>query len=224
MTSTSLPVDDASRFQLVRSQLHTPVLGDVLDALGRYRCFLSPGLRAVVPGTMVVGRAMPVLVVEAFGEQSRPFGKLTDALDALRPGDVYLARAGNVPCASWGEILTNAARTRGAVGAVIDGYHRDTGRLLELDFPIYSRGGYGQDARVRSVVADFGVPVEIDGVRVDPGDLLVADHDGVLRVPADVEDEVLEQALAKVATEDLVRDHIVNGMSSTDAFARFGVL
>jgi regulator of RNase E activity RraA len=224
MGAIPVPAGDRERFAVVRTYLHTPAIGDVLDASGHCRQFLAPGLRAVVPGMTVVGRAMPVLIAEVHGEQSHPFGKLTEALDALQPGDVYLARAHGVPCASWGEIMTNAAIARGAVGAVIDGYHRDTARLLDLDFPVFSRGAYGQDARVRSAVLDYRVPIDVDGVHVDPGDLIVADYDGAVVIPASIEFDILELALAKVSTEDIVRSEIVAGMTSTDAFATFGVL
>lgn len=107
---------------------------------------------------------------------------------------------------------------------MIDGYHRDTSRILPQRWPVFSRGGYAQDAGVRSAVVDFRVPVEIDGVLVNPGDLVVGDRDGVVVVPRDVESEVIERALAKGAIENLIRDAISKGTSSTEALARFGVL
>ncbi|TQM09103.1 RraA family protein [Pseudonocardia kunmingensis] len=174
---------------------------------------------------VVVGRAMPVLIADVFGPQRRPFGRLTEALDQLRPGEVYLARNGDaVPAAAWGEIMTVTARVRGAAGAVVDGHHRDTTGILEQDWPVFSRGAYAQDAGVRKAVLDYRVPIEIGGVAVAPGDLVFGDRDGVLVVPAAVEDEVLERALEKVSAENVVRQAIENGMSSTAAFAEFGVL
>lgn len=121
-------------------------LGDVLDALGRVHQFLPPAVQPLLPDVVVVGRAMTVLVADVFGPQEKPFGRLTEALDALKADDVYLARRAPAECAAWGEILTAAARTRGAIGAVVNGYHRDTRKVLEQDFPVFSRGAYGQDA------------------------------------------------------------------------------
>lgn len=219
-----IPQDDQERFALVKTQLYTAVIGDILDTFGRVHQFLPAGVRPLLPEMTVVGRAMPVLVGDVFGPQARPFGRLTDALDALRPGDVYLARRSRLDCAAWGEILTTAAIARGAVGAVVDGYHRDTRQILELDFPVFSLGSYGQDSSVRSSVLDYGVPVEMDGVHIAPGDLIVGDRDGVLVVPASIEEEVLELALAKASKENLVREAIQNGMLTTEAFATYGVL
>ncbi len=208
----------------VLERLYTPVIGDVLDALGRRHQFLPPQIRGIAPSMKVVGRAMPVLILDVFEPQQRPFGRLTEALDSLTDGEVYLARNGRTECAAWGEILTATARTRGAVGAVIDGYHRDTPRVLSQDWPVFSRGSYAQDAGLRSSVVDYRVPVEIGQVLVRPGDLLVGDVDGVVVIPSDIEGEVIERALVKAAAENVVRQAIEAGMSSTKAFATYGIL
>ncbi|MBL1120766.1 RraA family protein [Streptomyces sp. 110] len=210
---------------MIREQLYTPVVGDVLDQMGLVHQFLPPEIRGITTDAVVVGRAMPVLIADVFEPQAQPFGRLTEALDQLQLGEVYLVRNGDaVPCAAWGEILTVTARVRGAAGAVVDGYHRDTSGILEQGWPVFSRGAYAQDAGVRKAVLDFRVPIEIGTVRVTPGDLVVGDRDGVLVVPADVEDEVLGRALEKAGMENLVRKAIESGMSSTEAFAEFGVL
>lgn len=223
-SSGTRATDDETLFARIRSTLYTPVVGDVLDALGRIHQFLPPEIRPIERDMMVVGRAMPVLIVDTFGPQQRPFGRLTEALDSLQSGEVYLARSGRLQCAAWGEILTETARARGAVGAVIDGFHRDTARVLAQGWPVFSRGSYGQDAGARASVQDFRVPVEIEGVLVSPGDLIVGDVDGVVVVPTEVEAEVLERAFAKVSAEDVTRSAITSGMSSTEAYERYGVL
>lgn len=222
--SLQVPADDASRFALVKAMLNTPVVGDILDNLGRSHQMLPPRVRPLTPSMMVVGRAMPVLIGDVFGEQQKPFGRLTQALDDLQPGDVYLARSGRTDCAAWGELLTVAARARGAAGAVLDSFHRDTPKVLELDWPVFSRGPFAQDAAIRASVVDYRVPIEIGGVSIVPGDLVIGDVDGVVIVPQDRENEVLERALAKVAIESEVRVAIEGGMSSTQAFAAYGVL
>lgn len=215
---------DAERFELVSESLYTPVIGDILDSLGCVHQFLPQPVQPLVATMTVVGRAMPVLIADVFGAQAKAFGRLTEALDALQPGDVYLARRSRLECAAWGEIMTAAARARGAAGAVIDGYHRDSNAVIGQNFPVFSRGGYGQDAGVRASVLDFGVSVEINRVRVNPGDLIVGDRDGVVVVPAAMEDEVLELALAKASTENVVRQAIELGMSTTEALATYKVL
>lgn len=208
----------------MRRELYTPVVGDILDALGRYHQFLPAPVQPMDPAMVVVGRAMPVLMIDVHGPQAKPFGRLTEALDDLRPGEVYLAGGGAMRCAYWGELLTAAARTRGAVGAVVDGYHRDTPRVLEQNWPVFSRGRFAQDSSVRTAVAAFRCPIEIGGVWIEPGDLVFGDLDGVVIVPRRLEVEVISRALEKARGEKKVRKAIEAGMSATEAFKTFGIL
>lgn len=219
-----LPVDDPTRFALAKALLYTPVIGDVLDAMGRNHQFLPPGISPVTAEMVVVGRAMPVLIADVFGRQHRPFGRMTEALDQLQPGEVYIARGGRAEASAWGEILTATARARGAAGAVVDAFHRDTPRILEQEWPVFSRGPYAQDAAVRTSVLDYRVPIEFGATVVSPGDLVFGDQEGVVIIPADVEDEVLEAAISKAAAEKTVRAAIEGGMTSTAAFETFGIL
>ena len=216
--------NDAALFELVKRELYTPVVGDILDELGYYHQFLSQPIQPIREADKIAGRAMPVLMMDVFGIQDKPFGKLTESLDQLQPGEIYVATGGTMRCAYWGEILTATARQRGAVGAVIDGFHRDTPMVLEQNWPVFSRGRFAQDSRVRTKVADYRCKIEIDKVLVNPGDLIFGDMDGVLVIPREVETEVVLKALKKVRGEKLVRKEIENGMSATDAFLTYGIL
>jgi regulator of RNase E activity RraA len=215
---------DAELFRLITETLYTPVVGDILDGLGRFHSFLPQEIGPMREEMKLAGRAMPVVMVDVYGEQEQPFGKLTEALDQLRPGEIYLASGGAMRCAYWGEILTATAKKRGAVGAVINGFHRDTPRVLEQQFPVFSRGRYAQDSGVRTKVLDYRCPIEIGEVWVEPGDLVFADQDGVVVIPAKLENEVIEKSLAKARGEKLVRKEIEAGMSSTAAFKKYGIL
>ena len=210
-------------FARIKSELHTPVLGDILDEMGRHVQFLPPEIKAIVPDTIVVGRAMPVLIADIYGHSGKGFGRLMEAIDALEEGEIYFARNSRNLCAAWGEIMASTAIRNGAVGAVIDGHHRDTRQVKALNFPTFSRGAYGQDAKDRATVLDFRLTVEVGGVIVHPGDLVVGDNDGVIVVPQDVEAEVLERAFNKVSKENLVLKAIQDGMSAVTAYDTFGV-
>jgi regulator of RNase E activity RraA len=215
---------DQEQFERIQAALYTPVIGDILDTLGLWHQFLPQPIQPLDTAMRVAGRAMPVQIVDAWGPQSSPFGRMTEALDALEPGEVYVVTGGSMNCAAWGEIMTATAKTRGAVGAIVDGFHRDTPRVLEQNWPVFSRGRFAQDGGVRAKVAEFRVPVEIGGVLVSPGDLIVADLDGVVVVPRRVEEEVIDKALKKASGEKVVRKAIEAGMSSTEAFRKFGIL
>lgn len=215
---------EIDRLSRLRDELYTPVVGDVLDAIGFVHQFLPQPIQPMREEMKLIGRAMPVLMIDVFGPQKQPFGKLTEALDQLQPGEVYLAAGGLMRCAYWGELLTATARTRGAVGAVIDGFHRDTPQVLAQNWPVFSRGRFAQDSAVRTQVADYRCPIEVGGVHVEPGDLVFGDLDGVVVIPKRVEAEVIERALAKARAEKVVRRAIEGGMSSTDAFKTYGIL
>lgn len=206
------------------SMLYTAVVGDILDSFGLYFQFLPPELRPIHPSHKVFGLAMPVLMMDVYGVQKEPFGKLTHALDDLADGEVYIASGALPRSANWGELLTATAKVRGAVGAVVDGFHRDTTQVLAQSFPVFSRGAWAQDSGPRMAVADFRIPIEIGKTIVRPGDLVFGDIDGVLIVPSESLDEVLDKATEKAKAEKVVRQAIENGMSATQAFKKYGVL
>lgn len=216
--------NDDELFQIIKKELYVAVIGDILDGFKRYHQILPPSIKAMKHGQVIVGRAMTVLMSDVFGEQKKPFGRLTEALDQLRKNEVYICTGGTNRCAYWGELLTTTAKARGAVGAIIDGYHRDTRQVEKIDWPVFSKGSFAQDSGVRTQVLDYRCSIEIQDVTINSGDLLVADLDGVVVIPKELEKEVIEKALEKVSGEKNFLEAIRNGLSSTQAFEKFGVL
>src|SRR5712692_3757517 len=114
--------DDTELFQLMRTSLYTAIVGDRLDQHGWRHQFLPPECRPLHPNMMVAGRAMTVVETDiAAGQEepTEPFGRMLEALDSLRPNEVYLAAGSSAPYALWGELMSTAARARGATGAVL---------------------------------------------------------------------------------------------------------
>jgi regulator of RNase E activity RraA len=224
---------DDELFALMRARLFPALVGDVLDTMGLLHQFLPPAIRALRAEMVVVGRAMPVLEANCYAADEpqgqlplsrQPFGLLFQALDDLRPHEVYVATGCAPRFALWGGLMTTRAQHLKAAGAVLDGYSRDTPEVLELGMPVFSRGGYAQDQGPRGKVVDYRVAVEIEGVRVAPGDIVFGDLDGVLVIPRAAEEEAIRKALEKASTENKVRDAIRAGMSTVEAFRRFGVM
>lgn len=215
--------NESQLFCLMKESLYTPVVGDILDAMGYTHQFLPPQIRPLLPEMKIAGKACTVLEHDVFGPQKKPFGLLTEALDQLQENEVYIA-TGARNSALWGELLTAAARTRKAAGAVLDGYTRDTPQVLEQNWPVFGRGRWAQDSSIRTNVIDFRCPIEIGQVTIHDGDLVFADMDGVLIIPQEIAPEVIEKAFEKAAGEKLVRKAIEGGMSATQAFAKFGIL
>ena len=212
------------RLKSIVSVLYTPVIGDILDGLGYSHQFLPQPIQPILLEMRLAGRAFPVQIADAWGKQQAPFGRMTEALDSILPGEIYIATGGSMNCAAWGEIMTATARMRRGAGAIIDGFHRDTPRVVEQNWPVFSRGRFAQDAAVRSKVVDFRCPIEIGGVFISPGDLVFGDLDGVVVIPRRVEDETIHLAIEKATGEKVVRKAIESGMSSTDAFHKYGIL
>lgn len=217
---------DEALFALVRETLFTAVIGDVMDTAGLSRQFLPPHIRSVQPGAMLVGRAMPVLEQDiADGDTGEPFGFMFQALDELRPGEVYVAAGASHTYALWGGLMTTRARALGAAGAVLDGFHRDTREIMGLDLPVFSAGAYAQDQRLRGRVTAYRCPLTFpNGAVVAPGDLMVGDVDGVLVVPQAHVAAIVDAARRKVEGEASVRGMIEAGESTAAVFARTGIM
>lgn len=215
---------DNDLFEIFKSEMYTSVIGDILDELQCYHQFLPQPIQPLRITDKLIGRVMPALMIDVYGPQKEPFGKLTEALDQLQPGEIYVAAGGAMRCAYWGEILTATAKKRGATGAVINGYHRDTPKVMEQNWPVFSRGRYAQDSSVRTQVVDYRCTMQVGEVWINPGDLIFGDMDGVVVIPKKYETEVVEKALAKAMGEKLVRREIENGMTSTEAFRKYGIL
>jgi len=211
-------------FALMREKLYTPVVGDILDARGYTHQFLPQRIRPLKDDMKIAGKAMTVLMIDVFGEQKKPFGRLCECLDQIEPNEIYVAAGGTKRCAYWGELLTATAKHRGGAGAVVDGWHRDTPQVLEQNWPVFSMGCYAQDSSVRTQVVDFRCQIEIGQATIRDGDYLFGDIDGVLVIPREIADEVIEEALEKASKEKGLRRAVEGGMSVTEAFQRFGVL
>ena len=227
-----LPDNDADLFKLLKSELYTAVVGDIMDTLGLRRQFLPQAIQPLKSDMMIAGRAMPVLEADIFGEAGenakgplahKPFGLMFEALDDLKAGEIYIATGASLRYALFGELMATRATYLKAAGAILDGYVRDARGIEALGLPMFSRGIYAQDQGVRGKVIDFRSAIEIDGVRIEPGDLLFGDREGVLVIPREAESEVIAKALDKARTEGEVEKAIKSGMGACEAWEKFGV-
>jgi regulator of RNase E activity RraA len=224
---------ESELFKIARAELFTSVVGDVMDKLGFYHQFLPPAVKPLRPDMVIIGRSMPVLSMDVFCERmtgsanslmSKPFGLMLEALDDLKVNEIYVNTGSSPRSALWGEMMSTRALKLGAAGAVLNGYTRDTRAVLQLNFPTFSWGSYGQDSAPRYKVVDFRVPVEIGGVVIKPGDILFGDVDGVCCIPRDAEAEVFTKALEKARSEKMVKKALDAGSSAVAAFEKFGIM
>jgi len=221
--------NDEELFELIQSHLFTACVGDIMDQFKLHHQFLPPQIQPITEEMVLVGRAMPVLVEDltektAFLADEKPFGLMLEALDDLKPHEIYFASGSSPTFALWGELMSTRALKLGASGAVLNGYHRDTTGILELSFPTFSYGAYAQDQGPRGTVLDFRTAIMVNQVTIETGDIIFGDRDGVCVIPKNAENDIIRASFDKVSGEQLVREAIENGMSAVAAFKKYGIM
>jgi len=204
----------------------TANLSDSLDAVGERDRVLALRLSCVTPGSRILGPARTVRFEPTDDiDPPNPYDEAIDFIDSIEPGEVVVI-ATNVSNASafWGELFSAAALGRGAVGMVTDGNVRDSHKIVLLGFPAFARSMRPIDYRGRMRVSAVQQPVEIGGVKITPGDLVGADDDGVVIVPAAVADRVLELAVARMSSENTVLSDLIAGTTLREVWERYRVL
>ncbi len=210
---------------MMRQSLSSAVVCDALDAAGYPHQSPRVALGPMTVTQTLVGRCKTTLWADMAHADPKPYELELAAVDGCKPDDVLIAAAhGSARSGIWGELLTTAARNQGCIGAIVDGMVRDVAQMRAMQFPVFALGSCIYDNKDRQRVIDIDVPVEIDGVRVCPGDLVIADEDGIVVVPLIVEEAVIRQAWQKVSAENQVRAAIQAGMKATEAFRVYGVL
>jgi 4-hydroxy-4-methyl-2-oxoglutarate aldolase len=207
------------------ARLHPAVVSDCLDRSGLRNQVLAPQIRPLEPSMRVAGFAATVHCVEVDAvPESRDdwYRNELASVDALLPGDVLVVST----CLGsyWGELLATAATARGAHGLVADAYTRDTLALIEMGFPTFAAGIHCADSLGRIDVDAVGVGITCGGVDVEPGDLVLGDHDGVVVIPAALGEAIVARAEEKVANESVVRAKLAEGMPVSEAFRTYGVI
>lgn len=224
--------NDAELFSIMKSTLYSSVIGDILDKLGYYHQFLPQRIQPLKDNMVVAGRAMTVLEADAFEVTSngknevmrKNFGYMLEALDDLKENEIYICTGSSPSYALVGELMCTRMKVLKAAGAVVNGFHRDTKGILDLDFPCFSYGRYAQDQGPRGKVIDWRVPIEIEGVRINPGDIIFGDLDGLLCIPKEVEEETIKLAYEKATGEKMVAEGIRNGLPAKESWDRYGIM
>ena len=210
-----------------RTKLYTGVISDVLDGLGNMHHALAPKIRPLDDGLVLFGRARTALYMPVYHVEpgSNPYELEIALVDSLGQDDVaVLACPREERIGPWGELLTTAARARGAAGALTDGLVRDVRLIREMRFPVFSGGIGPLDSKGRGVVMAVDVPVECGGVPIRPGDWVFGDVDGVVIIPAELAERAIELSLDKVVAENTVREELAAGEKLAVVFARHGIL
>ena len=216
---------DLSLCEFAETNLYTAVVSDSMDQLGVRNQAMREHLRPLYAGCKVAGWARTIACSDVYHIPEDPYGIEIEAVDSLLPGEVaVVGTQSSVRNAPWGELLSTAARARGARGAIVDGLVRDVRKIEELGFPVFAAGIKPVDSMGRGMVTAYNVPVECGEVLVHPGDFVFADFDGVVVVPQAIVKEVLALAADKVRRENSSRAELMQGAYLRDVFAKYGVL
>ena len=198
------------------AKLDTAALSDALDRFGiagQCRCIKARDLKF-----RLAGRAFTIL----YGPAGSPPGTVGDYIDDVAAGGVVvLDNGGREDATVWGDILTEIAHRRGIAGTVIDGVCRDVAMCLKLGYPVFAKDHWMRTGKDRVQVEATNVTVNIGDARVQPGDIVRGDADGVIVVPKEHEDKVLDTAEAVEHAENAIREAVRGGMRLDEARKQF---
>ncbi len=221
-------MSSADRFEVLPGdeRLSTAILSDSLDAVGLRHQVLEQRLAPVVAGSRAIGRATTVRFAASLDDHpDDPYRDAIGYIDSVRPGEVVIiATDSSNASAFWGELFSAAALGAGAAAVVTDGNLRDSDKIAALGFPAFSRSRRPIDYRARMSIVGTDVAVTMGDVRIEPGDLIMADDDGVVVVPAAREQEVIALARERAARESTVLAELLSGESLRAVWDRHRVL
>jgi 4-hydroxy-4-methyl-2-oxoglutarate aldolase len=200
-------------------------VSDSLDAFGHRVGCLDADIRPMTAGQRAVGRARTVQFAPVEDGGADPYAAMIRFVDGIQPGEVAVIATGRSQrTAVWGELFSAAAQARGAVGVICDGFARDRDKVLAVGLPVFCAGLRPLDYRDRMRVVSTQATVECGGVRISPGDVVVAGDDGVVVVPSSLEAEVLAAAAARAKSESQVLADLGRGATLAEVWDRYGIL
>ena len=217
--------NESALFDWMHANAYAAVLCDACDQAGHRNQMMRTNINPIHPDMVVVGRAMPIQTRDVCEPSPEPYTLEIASVDSLEPNQVAVCSTyASTRTCIWGELLSTAARCRGARGCIIDGYVRDVKKIIQMGFPVLATGTYPVDSLGRSEVIAYNTPVECGGVMVRPGDIVFGDVDGVIVIPREVERDVIARAADKIDGENMTRKELLEGKRLRDVYDTYGVL
>lgn len=220
-------MDTTELIRECRERLYSAAIADALDSLGYHHQVLAPGIRAIDPDRVLCGLARVGLYMPLYhdDENTRVYEHEIALVDSLKADEVpVLCCHGLTRISPWGELLSTRSAYLGAAGMLTDGSVRDSVKIREMGFPVYSAATNPSDTKFRGKLMLYDVPGEICGVRIESGDLVFGDIDGTVVVPRQAIAEATRAALEKASAENVVRDEIRAGGTLVEIFDKHGIL
>lgn len=202
---------------------YTGVVHDVMRAMGLSSFTLPPELRPILPDVVLAG---PVFTIEGRvdinADPHKTLVEWTGLLSKAKPGHIWVSQPNDRTVAHMGELSAETLKHKGVLGCLVDGYVRDVSFMIDMRFQTWARGFTPRDIVGTWLPSGFDEPIAIEDVVIKPGDFLLADRDGAVRIPREIAQTVVVQAEAAMATENDVRSAILSGIDPQQVYLRFG--
>ena len=203
------------------ARLATATFANALDDAGFHDKVLNT-LKCVSAGMSYAGTATTVQEVTAeYGTYTSADFRVGAIIDAAQAGDVVVIDMGGAKCSTWGGLASLAAKEKGISGLLVDGGVRDLEEMIEFEFPVFARHLVPTTGRTRLKIEAINVPVRLDDVLIEPGDLIVADGSGVVCLPKAHAAELVARAEEMQRDDDAAAAEIRKGLKFSDAMKKF---
>ena len=209
----------------LKKVLYSGILCDVMDTLGYRNQALGMKIRPLGDDTVIFGPAFTSIGTQVYSMPADPLMAQCKIVDQLKEDEVYvLVTRGEYNCALFGELFATAVNTKKGAGVLLDGLARDLKELKKMDFPLFFKGTLPTTSKGRCEINESQIPVIIDGVTINPGDMIFGDIDGVAVIPKEIADEVFEKSLETIEKENMVRDGLKQGRTLEDVYKEIGAI
>lgn len=211
--------------EFLKKNLYSGVISDVLDGMGYRNQMIGNKIFPLKDDTVIFGPAFTSIATVVYSMPENPLTAQCKVVDQLGEDEVYvLVMRGGYNCAVFGELFATAVKGRKGAGVLLDGYARDLKALKEMDFPLFYAGRDPRTSKGRAEINECQIPIIMDGVTINPGDVIFGDIDGVAIIPKEIADEVIEKSIDTMKSEDKVRESLQNGASLQSVYAKHGTI
>ena len=202
---------------------YTGVVHDIMRAMGLRDFTLPPELRPLMPERALAGPVFTIRgKVEKGADAHQTLLAWTGLLSQAPAGSIWTSQPNDRVVAHMGELSAETLRNKGVRGCVVDGFIRDANFLLDIGFQSWGRGFTPRDVVGHWLPDATQVEIRIGEVDIAPGDYLVGDSDGMIRIPATLVEQVVADSERAMATESLVRKAILAGTDPQQAYLKYG--